>query len=194
MSRSMPAHLAPIEDARIEQAAAAARTARRNQPKGLLLVASLLLVGAIIYVTMGFFAQREAAGELRAARDQAEDTVALAARLRGLKAAASNAPTANATVTTLRTRIEQAGMEAGLTDAVRLPTERPEGVQSSLGSRKRNFEYNISDPSMAAMLSWMQKSVAAVPGLEISSVTITPEANKWRVRVIFSRWEKVEGA
>ncbi|HYE63637.1 MAG TPA: hypothetical protein VD997_16720 [Phycisphaerales bacterium] len=194
MSRSMPAHLAPIEDARIEQAAAAARTARRNQPKGLLLLASVLLVGAIIYLTMGFLAQREAAGELRDAREQAQETVAYAARLRALKAAAASAPQANASVSFLRTRIEQAGMEAGLTEAVRLPRETPENVQQSLGSRKRNFEYTISDPSMGALLSWMQRAVAAVPGLEISSVSITPEANKWRVRVIFSRWEKWEGA
>jgi hypothetical protein len=194
MSRSLPSHLASIEVARLEQAAVAARTARQNQPKGLLIIGSLLLVAALIYILVGFFAQREAAEQLRASREAAEEAVQLAGRLRALKAAATSAPAATATVSSLRTRVEQAALDAGLSKNIPLPQERRDTVQPTLGSRKTHFEYNVSDPSLPAMLSWMQKAVAAVPGLEISNVTITPEANNWRLRVTFSRWEKVEGS
>jgi hypothetical protein len=193
MSRTLPAHLGPIEDARVEQAAAAARTARQNQPKGLLAMASLLLLAALIYVAMSVVAQQAASDRLKGARSEAEEAVQLAGKLKALKVAASANPTTTATVSSLRTRIEQAGLEAGLSKNVPLPQERKDTVQVSLGSRKTHFEYTVADPSLPALLTWMQKAVAAVPGLEITSVSVVPEANNWRLRVIFSRWEKVEG-
>jgi hypothetical protein len=193
MSRTLPAHLSAIEDSRLDQAALAARTARQNQPKGLLVLGSLFLLAALIYVAVGFFSQRDAAKQLADSRTEAETAVQLAGRLRALKAAASAAPAATATVSSLRTRVEQAALDAGL-NRIPLPQERKDTEQKSLGSRKTHFEYNVSDASLPALLLWMQKAVAAVPGLEVSVVNLTPEANTWRLRVTFSRWEKVEGS
>ena len=52
------------------------------------------------------------------------------------------------------------------------------------------FDYEVRDESLAALMDWMNRAVAAVEGLEVYSVSIKPEAQAWNLRVTFSRWER----
>ncbi len=192
MSRAVPAHLAPIEDARLEQAAQAARTARRNQPKGLLLIAGVLLAAMLLYVLFAVFARQSAISSMESARERAQEAVRQAGELKALRAVAQTNPGATASATQLRSRIEQAGVDAGLSKVVPLPNERVETLIPGLGSRQYKYDYELTDPNLAALLSWVERSVAAVPGIEVYGISLRPEANHWRLRVTFSRWQKTE--
>ena len=194
MSRAVPSHLAPLEDARLEQAASAARTARRNQPKGLFVIAGVLLLLSMIYALTAWMSYREAGEDLADAHTQADTAVKMAGKLQALRAAASSNPTQGGSASLLRTRIEQAGLDAGLSRAVTVPTSRSQPFPS-LGSVQWKYSYeNITDPSLSALLAWVEKSVASVPGLEVYSISIKPQPNQWQLRVTFSRWEKAEGS
>ncbi len=192
MSRAVPAHLAPIEDARLEQAAQAARTARRNQPKGLLLIAGVLLAAMLLYVLFAVFARQSAISSMESARERAQEAVRQAGELKALRAVAQTNPGATASATQLRSRIEQAGVDAGLSKVVPLPNERVETLIPGLGSRQYKYDYELTDPNLAPLLSWVERSVAAVPGIEVYGISLRPEANHWRLRVTFSRWQKTE--
>jgi hypothetical protein len=194
MSRAVPAHLAAIEDARLDQAAEAARMARRNQPKGLLVVAGLLLAAMLLYLVFAAFSLQAANKDLNAMRGRAEDAVRYAGELKALRALGAINPAVTSSASQLRTRVEQAGLDAGLSQTVKLPIERAESVIVGLGSRQYKYTYDITDPNLGALLAWVQKSVAAVPGLEVYGIKLKPEPNQWRLTVTFSRWQKTEGS
>lgn len=195
MSR-VPAHLTAIEDARLELASAAARTARRNQPKGMLLFSGAVLVGALIFLLTSVMSRQSALSRLEKSKQQAESAVQLAGRYKALRAASTASPTVQATGSQqIFSRLEQAGAEAKLERTVPLPkpprTDKPPGF----GSVQSKFDYTVTDKSLSAILRWLELSVAAVPGLEINSVSLKPDQHTWTIRVTFSRWEKlVEGS
>ncbi len=192
MSRAAPA-IASLEEARMEQAAEAARTARRNQPRGLLVLAGVLMLLALIYVGVAAMGRASAAEELDASKEQAEEALRLAGTLKAQRAAQQAGPVQVQAATALRTRIEQAGVEAGMKTRVPLPQTRTE-LPPGLGSKQVILDYTVQDEDVSALLQWVKLSVAAVPGLEVDGVTLRPEAHAWNLRVKFSRWEKVEGS
>lgn len=185
---------ASIDDVRLQQAGQAARTARRNQPKGLLLVAGLVLLAACIYVGMALYARRAARAELSQAQSQAESAVRMAARLRAQRAAVAANPVETQPATQVLSRIQQAGVDAGLKKRVDLPpsptTELPQGYSS----KQTRWVFTAQDEDVAALLRWVERAVAAVPGLEVNAISLRPELHTWQLRVTFSRWEKVEGS
>jgi len=193
MSRAVPAHLAAIEDARLEQAGAAARTARRNQPKGLLVASGIVLLITLIYVITAFSSRRSAMQSLEESRDQAESALQMASELQALRSVAAANPREVGAASLLRTRVEAAGLEAGLSRPVSVPKTRNQ-PNTALGSVLYKFDYEVGDPSLSALLTWVEKSVAAVPGLEVYSLTIRPQPNSWSLKVTFSRWEKDQGS
>lgn len=182
--------IAAQEETRLALAAAAARAERQNQPKFLLYAAGALLAAAIIFVGVAFSGSLAASADLASQKKQAETTVQLAGRYRALKAAAQNGPTYQP-ATQIRTRIEQAGVDAGLKDRVPLPQTHTD-PQRSIGSQQTRFDYEVRDENLPNLLAWMQKSLADVPGLEVYSLTLRPEAHKWKLNVSFSRWERIE--
>jgi len=78
-------------------------------------------------------------------------------------------------------------------DQVQLPLKR-RGPATPAGSQQVFLDYNVADESLPAMLSWIERSMADVPGLELFKIVMSPEQHKWRMKVTFSRWEKMEGA
>jgi hypothetical protein len=183
--------LAAQEETRLALAAAAARAERQNQPKALLYAAGALLLAALIFVAVAFSSSLAAAADLATQKKQAEATVQLAGKYKALKEAAKNQGPNNQPATQIRTRIEQAGVDAGLKDHVPLPTTRTD-PQRSIGSQQTRFDYEVRDESLPNLLAWIQKSLADVPGMEVYSITLRPEAHKWKLNVSFSRWERIE--
>jgi hypothetical protein len=184
------ANLAAQEEARLALAATAARAERQNQPKVLLYGAGLLLLIALIFLGTSFRTSVAAASDLRAQRKQAEDIVKDAGELKAIREAVKSGPV-NQSAIQVRTRIEQAGADVGL--KARVPTANTRtDPQPGLHSKQMRYDYEIRDEELPKLLQWVQKSVQDVPGLEVYSISLKPEAHQWTLRVSFSRWERIE--
>lgn len=183
--------LAAQEETRLALAGAAARAERQNQPTFLLYGAGALLLASLIFVAVSFSSSLAASSDLATQKKQAEGTIQLAGKYQALQAAAKSQPWLNQPATQIRTRIEQAGADVGLKDHVPLPTTRTD-PQRTIGSQQTRFDYEVRDESLPNLLSWLQKCLADVPGMEVYSITLRPEAHKWKLNVSFSRWERIE--
>jgi hypothetical protein len=84
-------------------------------------------------------------------------------------------------------------VEAGLRDPLRVPAEAIPDIDRTKGTRQVQLTFDIRDPSMEALVQFMQRAVAEVPGLEVQSIQIKPEAQVWYLQVKFARWERLEG-
>lgn len=182
------------DDAAATLALTAARTQRRNQPQYLVLLGVLVLVGVSVWSVVKWTASRDAAERADAARVQAERAMEAVAKLQAY--AAANQGNANLAVApaNIRSTIESAGSRAGLS--------KPVGVGSQSTSRTNDdkwnqvrYAYTLRDESLAAMLRWVEIVKQDVPDLEVSAVSIVPEANEWRMTVTYVRFErKAEGS
>lgn len=182
------------EDRRLELAASAARARRSNEPRSLLLFAGLVLTVALLVATLAWRSYAGAAEALDLERQASVNALAKAAELKAMLAAgAATNSQAWEPSTTIASRISGAGVEAGLKSAVGLPKgERTRG-ENKLGSKQVQYDYELRDPSFEALLKFMQAATQRVPGLEVHSVLIRPEAQEWFLRVTFARWERMEG-
>lgn len=182
------------DDAAATLALKAARTQRRNQPQYLVLLGVLALVATSVWTVVNWTNSRGAAERAEAARSQAQRAMEAVAKLE--KFAAANQGGANLAVApaNIRSTIESAGSRAGLST--------PVGVGSQSTSRAGDDEWNqvryaytLRDESLAAMLRWVEIVKQDVPDLEVSAVSIVPEANEWRMTVTYVRFErKAEGS
>ena len=192
MTRAGIPTFAAQEETRLALAAAAARAERQNQPKVLLYAAGLLLLAALLFLGITFRASLAAASDLKTQKRQAQETIDQAGLLKALHEAAAAAPELVQPATQVLSRIEQAGVDAGLKNKVPIPRPRFE-TPPGLGSKQTRLDYEIRDESLPRMLDWMERAVAEVPGLEVYSVSLKPETHQWILRVTFSRWERTEG-
>jgi hypothetical protein len=59
------------------------------------------------------------------------------------------------------------------------------------GVQRVRFEYRaVRDEKLEALLGWLGQATEDIPGLEVFSVTIKPEAAGWLMDVVFTRWER----
>jgi len=173
-------------------AGVAARAQRHNRPLHLVLFAGAILLVSVIALLVSLRSHSAARAQLADQELLATNTLKAAAKLKALQDVAGRdiGPRLNEPATQVFSRIEQAGVDAGLKSKVPLPprprVERPAGKQSV----HTKFDYEVRDESLAALMDWMNRAVAAVEGLEVYSVSIKPEAQAWNLRVTFSRWER----
>lgn len=183
------------DDRRLELVAIASGAERANKPTHLILIAALAVAGSLLYLAIAWRSYTAAADSRDQQQHTAAEVVETAARLRAVIAAESqgNGPSLAETGTRIYGRIEQAGVEAGLKDRVPSPiSTRSDKVQGTDISRVIR-DYDIRDPSLAAIFKWMDTAARDVPGLEVYAVTAKPEAQVWSVRVRFVRHERAEG-
>ncbi|MFZ4574271.1 MAG: hypothetical protein ACOYN0_07720, partial [Phycisphaerales bacterium] len=57
-------------------------------------------------------------------------------------------------------------------------------------SVQRLFKYTVQNEDLPPLLDWMRRAPAAVPGLEVYQVKLTPRPADWQLQVTFSRWER----
>jgi hypothetical protein len=182
------------DETRLAMAAAAAGAERANQPRYLVLVAGVLLAAALLFVGLSYRASRDAAEQARDEEAAAMKIVTAAARFKALREAGTDAgPAVAPGHTQVLSRIQNAGVDAGLSKPVPLPIHRPQ--TPSGGSVQHRFECTVEDDSLPALFDWMQRAIADVPGLEVYSLTLRPDQNKkvWALRVTFALWQKTEG-
>jgi hypothetical protein len=177
------------EQARQEVAVAAARQARRNTPTHLIVIAVVLMGIALICTLVAAGSRAAALSRLDTQKRQAARVAELVARLNQLTdAERAGIQRWGQPAERVQSKIQQAATQAGLKAAI--PPVNPT-KSSPVGDAQRiQFKYDIRDESLPALLKWVEIATRDVPGLEVYSVRIRPEANQWDLNVTFSRWER----
>ncbi len=179
---------------RFELASQAAGAERSKRPRHWIVLAGLLLAGSLASGVAAFQSSRDAGLLLSRQKALAEETLQSAGRLRALQtAAASGGPSISEPSTQVLSRIERAGIDAGLRDPVKLPKEtRKDQPRPGVAALATRWTYEVRDPSLPIVLEWIKLCTQTVPGLEVQSVVVRPEANVWLVTVVFVKWERAE--
>ncbi|CAG1006088.1 hypothetical protein PHYC_03286 [Phycisphaerales bacterium] len=186
------------EDQRLELASLAARTERANQPRHFVLLALVVLAGALVVLLVSWRSYSRASGDLARQRETAANVTEAAGRLRMLREVAEandSGPKIAEGGQQIWTRIEQASVDAQLDKKTGAPLRtRPDVKVQGSNAVRKTWEYEVRDPNLMAIIHWMSLATEKVPGLEVNSVTIRPEAQQWFARVVFTRWERTEGS
>lgn len=187
-----------VDERRDEVVALAARTERANQPRHLLVIAGVLVLASVVYLVAGWRAQGAAAAELAGEISNAGRVQEALGSLRALQAAGNTSgPKASESSNSILSRIQQAGADAGLKNAIGVPKSgsgRPAVTNSNKDVAKVTWAYTVRDPSLGALLEFTKRATEGVSGLEIYAVAIKPQAGEWEMTVEFCRWERVEGS
>jgi hypothetical protein len=181
----------------MELAALAARTERANQPRHLVVMALLVLAGSLAYLGVAWSGYAGARKRLAAQQRLTGDVVESASRYRALVAAGAGAEGARGAETsdTILSTIQGVGERAGLKNRIGVPTSsrREPRANSAATSTQMKWTYTVKDPSLSALLNFAALAVGEVPGLEVYSAKVRPEAQGWELVVVFSRWERDAG-
>lgn len=176
------------DDLRYELADAARSAESANRPKALLALATLLfaLAGVALVVTLR---------QLESAKGQYEAQQGYQQRIADLKIQYARAEALKSSgqaehgepISDLFSRIETAAHSVGLSQTPKIPR-----IQSAtIGTAIRNeYPYQMQDPSLQNLLAWVEACRRDVPGLEVTSLKITPAAKHWNFEVKFVRWER----
>ncbi|HLP86177.1 MAG TPA: hypothetical protein VK157_17625 [Phycisphaerales bacterium] len=181
------------DDAAAALSLAAARTQRRNQPQYLVLLGVLALVGVGVWTAVKWAGAMEARDTAEAARGQAQKAMEAVAKLQAYAAAAQAGP-ATVAPANIRSTIESAGQRAGLKKPVGVGSQSTQRTSDEKWNQVR-YAYTLRDESLAALLNWVEIVKQDIADIEVSAVSIVPEANEWRLTVTFVRFErKAEGS
>lgn len=184
-----------IQDLKFELGAAAARQQKQNRPAQLIAIAGVVFIVALILMIWSVVGRLGAESKLARQESQAKETITLAARLAQLQDAATQSEGAGKfdTITDIRSRLKTAASSSGLKAELPLPKPRTVNNPRSNAQQQR-LEYEVKDESLDAIIRWIEKSQAEIPGLEVFALNLRPEANAWNCKVTFSRWEWAKGS
>jgi hypothetical protein len=187
------------EDARFELSLAAMSHERRSRPRGILVIAVVALVGAIVFAGLGVSARSAARAEARRAIGDVAAVQMMAEELGRLDAAerdpgGSGGVRINNPNPLLLTRMEELARQAGL-QTPRQPTERRPSSDQRPGIRVTHYHYGenpnqITHSSLEAMLEWLRLATGEELGMEIMGLNLKPDGNNWKLSVTFRRWER----
>ncbi|MEZ6233813.1 MAG: hypothetical protein R3B68_06450 [Phycisphaerales bacterium] len=180
-------------DDRDELASMAAAAARRARPAHLVGAAAVLLVGALAMAGSALLSRQSAERALNRATAENVRAVALIDEIKRITqerqdargqggAAGENDP-----APTFLTQVIAAGTEANLT--VGAPQESSSTVG---GMTRRNYQYSLTAPTTEALMNWIDKVRARIPGTHVTSVSLTPQpaSRSWAATITFSRLER----
>ncbi|MCA9288698.1 MAG: hypothetical protein KDA05_08955, partial [Phycisphaerales bacterium] len=56
----------------------------------------------------------------------------------------------------------------------------------------RNYQYSLTAPTTEALMNWIDKVRARIPGTHVTSVSLTPQpaSRSWAATITFSRLER----
>lgn len=177
------------DDLRAELAQAARTAEGRNRPAFALALAGVLLVLTLVSLALAWRSRAAAAGVLEIEHGRLTRVGDLAVQFEAVeRRLAEGGAEIASPMRDVFSRIEEAATEAGLRD--KPPISSPQS-QVVGGAVKQTYRYEtMRDPSLGALLAWVERCQARIPGLRVSSVEITPEAKDWRMSVSFVRWER----
>lgn len=174
---------------RFELASIAARDERRNRPAHWLLFATLFFVFSLLALFWAGWSRAAAEKSLGDQRYIAQQTSEICGQILALrKQGAEQGDRASQPVSQIRSRLQAIGVEAGIKGKIPLPKDDEERKGAS---KRVKFTFaNVQDESLPALLGWLDRAVNEIPGVEVYSVSIRPQANQWLLNVTFARWER----
>lgn len=186
------------DDARLELVMAASASERANRPRGLVLLAGIVLVGAIIYAVMGISSRSAAAGEVATERSESDQVAQMVERIRGLQAAqALRGLEPNSRIgPEIEALAESQGLKADPTGKKLVITESEVSGIAVPGIVQRKYRATLVGQEPEAILNWLNlvQSSEQTRGVEIFSISMKPEPlgsrGAWNLDVDFVRWER----
>lgn len=176
-----------------ELAMRAGRAERANKPTILLLLACLVLVGAVIFLMSSVSKVSDARGNLASRRANAEQMSILVAQLKQMREySVEAAPMVQDPDPQILSRITAVAANAGLATQLRVPVTPPKTVSRDGTVQRAKWQYKFSDPSLAAVMRFASQAERDIPGMNVHAIRITPQNEQWAVELTLSRLERVE--
>lgn len=176
------------DDLRYELVDAARIAETSNRPRTLLVLATLLFLAAGIALIVALGERDDAVGQYRAQADRQTRVEGLALQFAAVERQGQTGDAVRyGPIPNLFSLIEEAASAAGLGNKPPIPDPR---ADRQSGAVRYLYPYTMTDPSLEALLAWVQEALARVPGLAVSSIEIRPQANNWQLKVTFVRWER----
>src|SRR5688572_23687598 len=168
------------DDLRYELVEAARSAETSNRPRALLVLATIIFLAAGVALVVTLQERDVAVRRFRTQSDRVAQVENMKWQFAALARREAQSDDRNVPIPDLLSRMEQAATEAGLRAKPPIPEDRAtiEG-----GARRRTVVYRLTDPSLEALLSWVEAAKRLVPGLEVSALEIAPEAKAWRFKV-----------
>lgn len=167
----------------------ASRAERANRPTSLIYLSVGILAVALSVLAYFALARMSAAGSLRAEADRANRIDKLISRLKEFDRVNEERREELRPLPTMQTQITDAAVAAQL--KTKLPPAQAAQAKGPGDLTRRTWRYNdLHEESLEHVFDWIARSLRAIPGLELTGLTLRPEATYWRVDVVFGRWER----
>ncbi|MEL6740887.1 MAG: hypothetical protein AAFP26_09565 [Planctomycetota bacterium] len=178
------------DDDREDLAAIADAASRRNRPLWMVVGGALLLAIALIWLMLAVRSVGASERGARAAERRLEGVRQLAAEFEALQAVATSVGPSERgrPIPDLLSRIEAIAERSGMAATPAVPQRTNDAVP---GGRRVRLRYNVNDPSLEAVLAWVDAASSEVPGLYPYSISITPGGQRWTMTVVFARFERL---
>jgi len=170
----------------------ASRAERANRPTSLIYLSGGILALALFMLLYFLSARMSASSELRFESDRSARIDKLVARLKEFDRVNEERREELRPLPTMQTQIADAAASAQLKTKV---STAQQGQAKGPGDlTRRTWKYSdLHEESLEKVFDWISKSLRAIPGLELTGLTLRPEAASWRVDVVFGRWERTGG-
>lgn len=176
------------EDLRYELVDAARVAEMSNRPRSLLVLATVLFLGAGVALIWTLSERERAVRQFRVQNDRHVTVAGLKQQFDAVeRLKQQGGADLHGRLPNLFSLIEQAATEAGLRNKPPIPNPRS---SRESGGVRYVYDYTMRDPSLAALLDWVQRATRLVPGLQVSAIEIDPQAKEWQFEVTFVRWER----
>lgn len=184
-----PRNSATVADLLAQAGDLASRAERANRPTSLIYLSGAILVIAVLLLTYFLFARFTASNVLHVEAERAARIDKLVARLKEFDRVNEERREEMRPLPTMQTQIADAAVEAQL--KTKLAPAQPGAGQRTGDLTRRTWKYSdLHEDSLEKVFDWISRSLRAIPGLELTGLTLRPDATTWRVDVVFGRWER----
>lgn len=193
--RSAGADGALTADDRYAAAVASRISEGRNRPTGLLWAGAAAVLAAGIAVSLSLRAHAEAEGEVSSARSRLTRVSEVIGEIAYLRALGEADGTVSEGVEVVPRRLPLSRIEAlagrvGLENELPVPNPRSTLVDEQRGIFRISYPYTVRDRSLPNLLEWTRLVTDEIEAMRVGQVTLTPQQDRWELRVTFTRYER----
>jgi hypothetical protein len=182
------------DDSRLELSMAAMRSERRNRPRFVVVIALLVLVGAVANLAWTFMARTAAATRLTRATASLGSIQGVIGQLETMEAERTSP---KYDPMDMVVRLQNFATQVGL-PRPEVQAKDPQTTANVRGFNKRVYTTVISNADPEQILRWVAEATDGVtfPGLETDSFKLTPGSVLpngkvgWTLDIAFRRWER----
>ncbi|MGH7242164.1 MAG: hypothetical protein ACREJD_01960 [Phycisphaerales bacterium] len=187
-----PRNSAAVSELLAQAGDLASRAERANRPTSLIYLSGAILALAVFLLGYFLLARVAASSSLRAEAERSARIDKLVARLKEFDRVNEERREELRPLPTMQTQIADAAVSAQL--KTKLSPATPGQAKGPGDLTRRTWRYSdLHEESIEKVFDWISRSLRAIPGLELTGLTLRPEATSWRVDVVFGRWERTGG-